>query len=326
MDEEDIHQPHDKLFKAGFSDPATAAGLLRWQLPDGVSRHIDWDRLQLEPGSFIDSHYRHSESDLLFSAPFADSECLIHVLFEHQIQEDPGLALRLLRYMVRIWEARLKSHPDAPRLPPILPVVLAQNAEPWLLPQNFAALLDIPAGLAAEILPFTPDFAFRLIQLSAMPFDAIRGTPAGIMILRTMKAERLARLLADPVWDEALLVQIPREILELLIRYMLRADLDLEAFNARVHAIHQAELQRTTMTLADQLLQKGRHEGRQEGRQEGRISSLRENVVDTLEIRFSRVPDGLRAHIEAITDESTLRTLHKAAVQAASIGDFARLL
>jgi predicted transposase/invertase (TIGR01784 family) len=98
MPEEPIHQPHDKLFKAGFSDPANAAGLLRREIPSPLSGLIDWDRLQLEPGTFVDSHYRHTESDLLFSAPFSGTRCLLYVLFEHQLKFEPMLALRLLRY------------------------------------------------------------------------------------------------------------------------------------------------------------------------------------------------------------------------------------
>jgi len=64
-----IHHPHDKLFKSAFGDPATAAGFLRWEIPSALSASIDWDHLRLEPGNFVDSHYRQSESDLLFSAP-----------------------------------------------------------------------------------------------------------------------------------------------------------------------------------------------------------------------------------------------------------------
>jgi predicted transposase YdaD len=52
-----MHQPHDKLFKAGFSDPETTARFLRSQLPPALTAAIDWSSLRLEPGSFIDSHF-----------------------------------------------------------------------------------------------------------------------------------------------------------------------------------------------------------------------------------------------------------------------------
>ena len=63
-----MHQPHDKLFKAGFSDPETTARFLRSQLPPALTAAIDWSSLRLEPGCFIDSQFRQSESDLLFHA------------------------------------------------------------------------------------------------------------------------------------------------------------------------------------------------------------------------------------------------------------------
>ena len=272
MAKKSIHQPHDKLFKSTFGEPANATGFLRGELPAGLSAAILWDRLQLEPGCFIDSHYRHSESDLLFSAPLHGQDCLIYVLFEHQRELDRWLALRLLRYMVRIWEEFLHQQPEATQLPVIVPVVLAQNAQRWELPSEFASLLDIPAGLADDTRPFVPDFTFRLIQLADLPFHKILGTPAGIITLRVMKAERIAKLLDDQVWDEALMSQLPREILEFIIRYILDAGVDKDAFDRKICRITQPQIQSSAMTIAQQL----RQEGRQEGLWVGKILALEE--------------------------------------------------
>ena len=117
-----MHQPHDKLFKAGFSDPETTARFLRSQLPPALTAAIDWSSLRLEPGSFLDSQFRQSESDLLFHARAGGQAIAIYLLFEHQTTEDRHIALRLLRYMVRIWETHLKQETGAP-LPVIVPVV-----------------------------------------------------------------------------------------------------------------------------------------------------------------------------------------------------------
>ncbi len=71
MDDEPLHHANDKLFKQGFSDPETAAGFLNAYLPEKIATAVDWPKLQLQPGTFIDSRYRKHESDLLFSAPLA---------------------------------------------------------------------------------------------------------------------------------------------------------------------------------------------------------------------------------------------------------------
>ena len=309
-EEAPLHQPHDKLFKASFSDPINAAAFLRLEIPLTLAEKIQWDQLELQPGSFVDSHYRHSESDLLFAAPFAGKECFVYFLFEHQTTGDSKLALRLLRYMVRIWESWVKRHPQPSKMPVILPIVLAQNAEAWQLSPQFSALLDIPSGLQDELRPFVPDFTFRLIQLASLPFDAIRGTPAGIMTLRVMKAERLAQLLDDRVWDETLMMQLPRETLELLIRYMLRADIDMNAFDRKVAGITNPELQTTAMSLAQQLHQKGIEKG------------LQNSVIEALEIRFDHVPSGLAEEIRGIHDEARLHQLLRAAIKSATLEAF----
>lgn len=174
--------------------------------------------------------------------------------------------------MARIWEKLLRQQPKADKLPVIVPVVLAQNAKRWELPLEFSSLLDIPAGLADVTRPFIPDFTFRLIQLADLPFDKILGTPAGIITLRVMKAERIAKLLDDQVWDEALMIQLPREILEFIIRYILDAGVDKDAFEHKISRITQPEIQSSTMTIAQQL----RQEGRQEGLWVGKILALEE--------------------------------------------------
>lgn len=62
----DIHQPHDRLFRAVFSDAREAASLLQVALPDTVRNSFDWRTLTLVEGTFIDEDLRESQSDLLY--------------------------------------------------------------------------------------------------------------------------------------------------------------------------------------------------------------------------------------------------------------------
>ena len=309
-----LHQPHDKLFKLGFSDPVTAAAFLREQIPEPLSRAIEWGSMKLLPGSFIDPRFRAHQSDLLFSAPLGGGEVRLFLLFEHQSTEDRWIALRLLRYMVSIWE---QCEPDQ-ALPPILPVVLAQNDRAWKIRPDFVSLFELPDGLAGDVRWFLPDFGFRLIQLAQIPFEAIRGTPAGVVVLRTLKAERSGRLLDEIVWDEPLLSLIPRALFEAFVLYLSHADVDSAGLESNLKTIQTPELKETAMTLAQKL----RQEGRQEGRREGRLSTLRENVVETLGLRLGPVPAGLRQAVEDVADEEKLRHLLRLAVRSASIEEF----
>jgi predicted transposase/invertase (TIGR01784 family) len=319
MSESPIHQPHDKLVKSTFSDPDNARAFLQAHLPRKLARRIDWSSLSLVSGSFIDPEFAATSSDLLFTAQIDGHLAFLYILFEHQNQEDPLIALRLLSYMVRIWNDHLRNNPGASTLPPILPLVLAQDNKPWKSSTRFADLIEIPAGAGEELKNHIPDFEFQLVELFRMPFEKILGTPMGILTLRALKAEKLQALLDDPVWDEALLVQLSPASFEMLMRYILDRDLDKPAFRKKLKTLHNPKLSKNAMSLAEQF----RQEGRKEGRQEGLIFSKQQDILEALEIRFDRVPEGLREEIESITDSKKLTHLHRAAITSADLESFA---
>lgn len=213
-------------------------------------------------------------------------------------------------------------------------MVLAQNAEKWELANYFSALLDLPAGVQDEARRFAPEFTFRLIQLAELPFERIVGTPAGVLILRTLKAEQTEELLGDAVWDEALIARAPREIFAMVLRYILAAgEIDTAAFEHRVEQLRHAETRKDAMTLAQQYHQQGLEKGRKEGltlaqqfRQEGEIETRQRAVIEALEARFEHVPVGLREKVEQITDASRLQSLHCEAIRCAGMESFSAAL
>jgi predicted transposase YdaD len=69
------------------------------------------------------------------------------------------------------------------------------------------------------------------------------------------------------------------------------------------------------MTVAQQL--------RQEGRQEGRIEMQQSAILEALEIRFERVPEGLAEEIQTINDSAKLTLLLRSAIRCASVENFA---
>jgi hypothetical protein len=68
------------------------------------------------------------------------------------------------------------------------------------------------------------------------------------------------------------------------------------------------------MSLAEQF----RQEGIRKGRQEGLVYSKQQDILEALEIRFNRVPEGLREEIELIADTAKLQSLLRAMTLTAS--------
>ena len=127
MLESPLHQPHDKLVKSTFSDPDNARAFLQAHLPLQLTNCIDWTTLNLVSGSFIDPEFAASSSDLLFTAQINGQTAFLYILFEHQNEEDPFIGLRLLTYMVRIWNDLLHNNPGTAKLPPILTLLSSRR-------------------------------------------------------------------------------------------------------------------------------------------------------------------------------------------------------
>jgi len=137
-------------------------------------------------------------------------------------------------------------------------------------------------------------------------------------------------LLGEDVWDEALLAKVSRNAFELVLRYLLSRDIDMTTFRRKVETIQQAEVRKTTMTLAEQIRQEGRQQGRQEGISQGLSQGLsrgrQEDVIEVLEIRFGELPEGLKTAISEVEDIDHLKQLHREAIRCADVESFTRAL
>ncbi len=164
-----------------------------------------------------------------------------------------------------------------------------------------------------------PDFAFRLIQLAELPYEKITGTPAGILVLRVLKAEQSGQLLGGEVWEEALMALALREIFELVLRYILLAgDIDRAAFGRKFYELATCRIKTTALIPAQQF--------RQDRRQEGQVLAQQCAVLEALQIRFGQVPETSRCAILGITDAARLHSLHGEAIRCPSLESFARVL
>ena len=328
MADQPVHQPNDKLFRSTFSELENATAFFQNYLATDLVTSLDWRTLRQQPGSFIDAELTGSESDLLFSVASQSGEAFIYILFEHQSREDPWMALRLLNYMVKIWEKQRSGSPVGakPLLSPIIPVVLAQGREPWRAESRFAALF----GLGAPSV-YTPDFAFELIQLVSIGYGEMRGSAAGILSMRALRADALGELLHAMVFDETLLLSASENAVERLFRYIGSRDIDRNAFRSTLNKLRNTDLKEKAMTLAEQWREEGREEGlekglekgRQEGRQEGCAAEAQRSVIDVLNVRFDRVPEGLLEKVQHEPNLAKLRNLLTHALKASSLEDFA---
>ncbi|SDT34318.1 Rpn family recombination-promoting nuclease/putative transposase [Jiangella sp. DSM 45060] len=169
--------PHDAVFRRVLGEPVNAASQLRAVLPAGVADRLDLDRLARVSGSFVDAALRWRHSDLLFTAPVEGREAFLYVLIEHQSSTDPLMPFRMLRYVVRIWERYLAEHPDATRLPAVIPLVVHHNRRPWSGPADIVDVLDLDGEVIDAAREHLPRFRFLLDDLARLDRRALRARP-----------------------------------------------------------------------------------------------------------------------------------------------------
>ena len=101
---------------------------------------------------------------------------LLHVVVDHTSRADWATALQLARYTLRIHDRWLAEHPNARRLPPVLPFVVHHGDRPWQAARSVDELVDLAAlpPAAADLLrPLQLRLPFVLFDLAALDDAAI---------------------------------------------------------------------------------------------------------------------------------------------------------
>ena len=173
--------------------PANAASQLRAVLPEGLAARLDLGRLAPVPGSFVDDDLRWRHSDVLFTAPLDGRDAFVYVLVEHQSSDDPLMAFRVLRYVCRVWDACLREHPQARRLPAVIPLVVYQGPGRWASPVQLLDVIDLDPTARKEAEACLPRFEFLLDDLSRVSEDQLLArklAPAAAVTLLLLKHAR----------------------------------------------------------------------------------------------------------------------------------------
>ena len=308
---------HDGLFKLGFGDPLHAAGELRSVLPFAILDAVALDQLERVPGSFVDDDLAQRHTDLLFRAPRRDTgePLYLYFLMEHQSEPDRWMSLRVLGYVLRIWETLLRT--DAPHhLPPIVPLVVHHGERGWTVPRSLHELVHGLDKLPA-LRPLVPDLHILVDELGATTSAELQARPLApfqqlvLWFLRDVR--RPDRFVAGlGAWDAVVrAMEGVDDSLYLSALQYLRAVAGRELFDAfRRHVIDLAPTQENLMITAAQFdfergrergvqegLQTGMEKGIEKGREEGREEGLRLSLSTLLAQRFGPLDEAAQAWI-----------------------------
>jgi len=176
-----LNRPHDKLFKCVFGIKEYAADMLLNNLPADISDELDWESMELEPGSQVNHELAESFTDLRFRIKLREKLAVIYILLEHKSYTDQLAAWQILRNMVECWEKDRKNKKDF-RL--IIPVVFYHGKEEW----EFRRLNSLFPNAPANWKRFIPDFDYLILDLSVQEENEIKGASIPRVAQKIMKA------------------------------------------------------------------------------------------------------------------------------------------
>lgn len=162
-----MNNPHDKLFKATFSQPDVVASLIESLFPTDLRQAILLDSLVLTTNSYIDDELNEHFADLVYDCTLADETPVqMALLLEHKSYTVAHPHLQLLRYSLNRWQQDVEH---GQKLTPIIPVLIYHGSERWQHLPFSASLSDTNALLK----PFFPEFDYLLVNLTTLSDESI---------------------------------------------------------------------------------------------------------------------------------------------------------
>lgn len=264
-----IRNPHDQFFRTAMENKQVAREFLKTWLPTELYQVTDLEHLEIQPRSQINDIRQESEIDVLFKTTINGNDAYIYLLLEHQSTPDKLMPFRLLKYICNIIDQHLKTY-GGKKIPLVYPTVVYNGKRKYPFSTNLADLVDAPKELVDHYF-LKP---FQLIDLGQIDDETLKKHAwAGIMefALKHIFARDILPYLQD-------IAQIMhhidnrggRDFVEIVLQYLLeRGELsDEDAFFKLIDTEISHEVGEKIMSLAEQLIEKGKLKGKLEGQLE----------------------------------------------------------
>lgn len=305
--EEKLISPHDKFFKATFSNLEVTADFLENYLPEPILKMVELENLEIQKDSFIDEKLKVFSSDMLFKTTINQREGYIYFLFEHKSYPDRMVALQLFIYMARIWDQKVNKENDT-HIPVVIPMVIYHGSSKWRVGPMLSDLILDYDILPEEIRKMTPDFRYLIYDLSQFSDEEIKGKvqlTIALSIYRDMSRKSGLEFL-ETILNAAIALRDLEEgkkgieYFKICMNYIIKAGsgISLDQLDIVIKELESTykEGSEVTMTLAEAL----REEGRNEMRYEAKKESLFELAIDRLALKFGVLPSDCQEKIESL--------------------------
>lgn len=299
-----IQNPHDKFFKETFGNIEITKDFLSNYLPKNIMKVIDVNTLEIQKDSFINEELEEGFSDMLFRVNINKREGYIYFLFEHKSYTSKDISFQLLKYMIEIWEAKIKKE-RTNELPIVIPLVIYHGSDSWNIKTTLGELITGYKNLPREIQKFIPDYEYLIYDISKYTDEEIKGE-AQLRIILTIFRDiftKDTRSLQKSIFraveylQELEDKQTGIEYFETFIKYIFNARVNLtkKDINQIIDEIGKTypEGSELVMTLADIFRQEGKEEGIQQGERRKSLNY----AIKLLTKKFGKLPEDYKERL-----------------------------
>ena len=263
-----IQTPHDKFFKETIGRVEVATDFLNNYLPASIMNTVDMKTLEPQKDSFIDKDLKEIFADMLFRVNISNEEGYIYFLFEHKSYTSKNISLQLLKYMIEIWESKIKNK-TTDELPVIIPLVIYHGSDNWNISTTLGEMIKGYTNLPKDLQKYIPDYEYLLYDISRYTDEQIKGeiklrimlTVCRDIFIKDDKGLQETILRATEYLAELKDRQTGIEYFETMMRYIFsaRADLTKEVADEIMSKIETTypEGSEVVMTLAERFREEG---------------------------------------------------------------------
>ena len=168
------HQIYDKTLKELFSRPELVKNFLEGFVDEEFIKDIDFSRIEKKNTSYITKKFKNKYSDLVLKLNMAGGKCAyVYILFEFQSTVDRLMPLRILDYMLLLYEDLVKQGEilSEELLPPVFPIVVYTGTQEYNVPTKLEDLIALPYK---RLKRYVPAFEHYLVTTRSKPREELK--------------------------------------------------------------------------------------------------------------------------------------------------------
>ena len=288
----DINNPHDALFKYTMGTKEAIKDFLTLNLPEVAQNNLNLNTLNRKNETYSDIIYKKGIMDVIYEVDFKENNSgYLICLFEHKSSSENDTILQVLDYLVKIWFNKF----DDNTIPPVLPIVIYHGDENWTAVKELINLFQADIEWMKDFIPNFKLHFYDFIDLFSQLKDI--KAPEYEIYVRTLDIvktkdkdealEKFNKLLLSikqnnwqSEWRESVITCIVVVYLSLVAKSL--KDNNLVQKTQRILPERSEILVPVNNVLIKKGKEKGREEGRKEGRKEGQLELLTRQLTKKL--------------------------------------------